>query len=57
MIGEIQEFLYMGGYALYVWSSYGLCFFVLVLNAFIPLWREKKFFRTNTRIKYTNVNE
>ncbi len=39
---ELREFLQMGGYALYVWSSYGLSFIVLVLNVIIPLWREKE---------------
>ncbi len=46
MISSILEFLHMGGYALYVWTAYGLCFIVLVLNAIIPLQREKRFFRS-----------
>jgi heme exporter protein D len=41
MMPAIQEFLHMGGYALYVWPAYGLTFIVLVFNVIIPLWREK----------------
>jgi len=46
MLPEIQEFFHMGGYAFYVWSSYGLCFIVLVLNIIIPLCREKVIIRS-----------
>ena len=38
----MNEFLQMGGYALYVWSSYGISLIVLVINAVIPVLREKK---------------
>lgn len=38
----MHDFFHMGGYALYVWSSYGLAFIVLILNIIIPLRREKK---------------
>jgi len=30
----MTEFFNMGGYAVYVWSAYGLCFLVLGLNVF-----------------------
>lgn len=43
---ELQEFLNMGGYAFYVWSSYGLSLLVLILNVVLPLQREKQIFRT-----------
>ncbi len=42
----IQEFLNMGGYALYVWSAYGLSLIVLLLNVILPLRYEKQIFRT-----------
>jgi heme exporter protein D len=29
---DLQEFLRMGGYAVYVWTAYGLTALVLVLN-------------------------
>ncbi|MGB0864985.1 MAG: heme exporter protein CcmD [Granulosicoccaceae bacterium] len=31
----MSEFLNMGGYAFFVWSSYGLTFFFLLLNVFL----------------------
>ena len=37
----MHDFFHMGGYALYVWSTYGLAFIVLVLNIIIPFRREK----------------
>lgn len=32
----MSEFLNMGGYALYVWPSYGLAMIVLWLNWYLP---------------------
>jgi heme exporter protein D len=37
----VSEFLHMGGYAVYVWSSYGLSLLVLFLNYILPVKREK----------------
>jgi len=34
-------FFAMGGYAFYVWVSYGLSAIVLVINALLPAKREK----------------
>ncbi|MGZ8219300.1 heme exporter protein CcmD [Methylomagnum sp.] len=34
-----QQFFSMGGYAFYVWTSYGLMAVVLVLNIVLPLLR------------------
>ena len=42
----MHEFFNMGGYALYVWSTYGLAFIVLVLNIIIPLRREKQLLKS-----------
>lgn len=39
---SMQEFFNMGGYAFYVWSSYGLCAFVLILNLIQSLFRQRK---------------
>ena len=39
---SMQEFFNMGGYAFYVWSSYGLCAFVLILNLIQSLSRQRK---------------
>ncbi len=41
----MSEFLAMGGYGSYVWSSYALGFVVLLLNFTIPKSREKALFR------------
>jgi heme exporter protein D len=32
----------MGGYAFFVWSSYGLTFLVIVLNIVMPIMHRKK---------------
>ena len=42
MITSFQEFIHMGGYAFYVWFSYGLCAFVLILNVLQSLSRQRK---------------
>ncbi|ESS72991.1 heme exporter protein CcmD [Methyloglobulus morosus KoM1] len=40
-----QEFLAMGGYGFYVWTSYGICLVVLVANVVIPVIQRKQFLR------------
>lgn len=35
------EFFAMGGYAFYVWGSYGLSAVILIANAMLPRIREK----------------
>lgn len=37
-----SEFFNMGGYAVFVWSSYGVTFAVLAWNVIVPLMRRKK---------------
>ncbi|MCP4408391.1 MAG: heme exporter protein CcmD [Gammaproteobacteria bacterium] len=39
---SLTEFLHMGGYAFYVWTSYGLALLVLVMNLWIPVRRRRK---------------
>ncbi|MDD5271895.1 MAG: heme exporter protein CcmD [Methylovulum sp.] len=41
----LQEFFAMGGYAFYVWTSYGICFLVLLANIVLPIIRRKQFLR------------
>ena len=41
----LQEFFAMGGYAFFVWSSYGLTFIVLLANIVIPILQRKAFLR------------
>lgn len=33
-----EQFFAMGGYAVYVWTSYGLMAVILVVNVLLPLW-------------------
>ena len=39
---SLNEFFHMGGYAFYVWTSYGLALIVLLLNVIGPLRQRKK---------------
>ncbi len=40
-----QGFFAMGGYATYVWPSYGLAVALLIGNALAPHWRERRLLR------------
>jgi heme exporter protein D len=42
---NLQEFFAMGGYAFYVWTSYGLTLIVLLANIIIPVMQRKQFLR------------
>ncbi|QSA96067.1 heme exporter protein CcmD [Methylococcus sp. EFPC2] len=37
---SLEQFFHMGGYAFYVWTSYGLALTVLILNLVLPLVRQ-----------------
>ncbi len=39
---SMSEFFNMGGYAVFVWTSYGLAFVVLLLNWFLPYQEHKQ---------------
>ena len=39
---NLTEFLHMGGYAFYVWTSYGITLLVLLANIVIPLRQRRK---------------
>ena len=43
-----SEFFHMGGYAFFVWTSYGITFAVLLANIISPIMQRKK---TIARIK------
>jgi heme exporter protein D len=45
----MKEFFHMGGYAFYVWMSYGLALVVLVANFIIPFNQERALKRTLAR--------
>lgn len=48
---SLQEFFAMGGYAFYVWTSYGLTLLVMLANIIIPVWQRKQFFRQSLKRK------
>ena len=37
-----SEFFHMGGYAFFVWTSYGIAFVVLLANIISPIIQRKK---------------
>lgn len=39
---NFSEFLHMGGYGAYVWSSFGLSFITLLFNFVLPVIQERK---------------
>lgn len=39
---NLTEFLHMGGYAFYVWTSYGLAALILLINIVVPLRQRRK---------------
>ena len=39
---NLNEFFHMGGYAFYVWTSYGIALVVLLLNVIGPLRQRRK---------------
>lgn len=39
------EFFAMGGYAFYVWTSYGVTLLVLLVNVVLPGLQRKRFMR------------
>ena len=44
-IMNLQEFLAMGGYGFYVWTSYGIAAIILVVNILLPILQRKSFLR------------
>ena len=41
----MSDFFNMGGYAVFVWSSFGISFLVMLLNVIFPLLRRKQLLR------------
>ena len=39
---SVSEFFHMGGYATFVWTSYGIALVVLVLNWVLPYQQHKQ---------------
>lgn len=38
---QLKQFFYMGGYAFYVWTSFGITFILLFLNVILPWQRHR----------------
>ncbi len=57
----MQEFFNMGGYAFFVWTSYGLALVVLVINIILPMLKEGSILRAlgrkARRRKYDNTDK
>lgn len=45
---ELEKFLAMGGYAFYVWTSYGITTAVLLWNLIAPIVQRKQLLRQMT---------
>ena len=48
---SVSEFFHMGGYAFYVWSSYGIATVLLVWTFFSPIFSKKSIIK-ELKIKY-----
>jgi len=48
---SLSEFFHMGGYALYVWSSYGLALVVMLAIFISPILARKQIIK-DLRMKY-----
>ncbi len=46
---SFAEFLAMGNHGLYVWSAYGICLVVLVLNVLLPLQARRRYLQDEAR--------
>jgi len=42
---SLESFLYMGGYAVYVWPAYGVTALVLAINVILPILQRKQLLR------------
>lgn len=48
-MSSMQEFFHMGGYAFFVWVSYGLAFLILIVNFVGPIMRRRAILRELAR--------
>ncbi len=46
---SFAEFLAMGNHGVYVWSSYGISFAILLLNVALPLLSRQRYFKNEAR--------
>ncbi len=45
----MSEFLNMGGYAFFVWTSYGLAAIILIAHIILPMQRKKEIIQSIKR--------
>ncbi|MCK9534653.1 MAG: heme exporter protein CcmD [Pseudomonas sp.] len=46
---SFSEFLAMGHHGVYVWSSYGISFAILLLNVVLPLLARQRYLKNEAR--------
>lgn len=46
---SFSDFLAMGRHGVFVWSAYGLCLVVLLINVTLPLWARQRFMKQQAR--------
>ena len=51
----VSEFFHMGGYAFYVWTSYGIAFAILLINVVVPILRRQRLLRDLRRMKSRKI--
>jgi len=54
---SFEQFLHMGGYAFYVWTSYGLALGVLILNVALPLRRRSEVRKRVIRLMHQHARK
>jgi heme exporter protein D len=47
---SLEQFFSMGGYAFYVWTSYGIAMAVLLINFIAPLRRKSEVLKSIARM-------
>jgi heme exporter protein D len=53
---SLTDFFAMGGYGVYVWSSYGIALVALVLNIVLPKMKEQKIMRELQKRLHSETN-
>ena len=46
---SFADFLAMGHHGLYVWSAYGICLLVLVMNVALPVLARRRYLQQEAR--------
>ncbi len=46
---SFSEFIAMGNHGVYVWSSYGISFAILLLNVVLPLLARQRYLKDEAR--------